>query len=94
MGDHALIPTMGIFAPERLAKILLHYPKNPENSAAWLNVGVALRRMAVHRPGDFGSLNARRLRLALRSSERSLQLDPENKGHARCVRAETSCIGA
>jgi hypothetical protein len=46
--DHA-IPTLAVSPAELLAQILLHQQTNPGNAAAWLNLGLALRRMALYR---------------------------------------------
>lgn len=97
--DHAVIPRLAVSAPEVLALILLHHQRNPENPAAWLNLRLALRRMALHQADGEGSNNQRRLQCALESLERSLQLDPQNVGkntrkpisHAlRCVSPESA----
>jgi tetratricopeptide (TPR) repeat protein len=77
--DHAIVPPAASPA-EVLALTLLHHQKNPENSAAWLNLGLALRRMALYRVQDAERINQRRLQGALDCFERSLQLDPENAG--------------
>jgi tetratricopeptide (TPR) repeat protein len=76
--DQAIIPTLGVSPAELLALTLLHHQKNPENPAAWLNLGIALRRMALRRPEDSPAVNERRLRLALETFERSLHLDADN----------------
>lgn len=67
-------------APQTLALVLLHHTKSPESAGAWLNLGLALRRMALYRTQDADQVNRRRLRLALEALERSLQLDPDNAG--------------
>lgn len=78
--DKAIIPVLTASPAEVLALTLLHHQKNPENCAAWLNLGLALRRMALYRVQDAEQLNQRRLQGALDCLERSLQLDPENAG--------------
>ena len=66
--------------PRTLALVLLHHARSPKSAGAWLNLGLALRRMALNRTQDPEHLNRRRLRLALEALERSLHLDPENTG--------------
>lgn len=78
--DHALIPALSVCAPEMLALTLLHHQRNPENSGAWLNLGIALRRMALYRVDDTAQVNQQRLENALESFRRSLQLDADNTG--------------
>jgi len=70
-----------------LALVLLHHTNSPKSAGAWLNLGLALRRMALYRSQDPDQLNRRRLRLALEALECSLQLDPDNTG--KNVRAWT-----
>jgi len=67
-------------ALKTLALVLLHHTNSPKGSGAWLNLGLALRRMALYRTQDPDQVNRRRLRLALEALERSLQLDPDNTG--------------
>ena len=51
--DGAAIPeTLVGSAPRRLALVLLHHLRNPESAGAWLNLGLALRRMALYRTQD------------------------------------------
>jgi len=78
--DGAIIPTHAAPPAETLALTLLHHLNNPRNAAAWLNLGLALRRMSLHRLDDTEQPNQQRLQLALASFERSLQLEPEDKG--------------
>jgi tetratricopeptide (TPR) repeat protein len=44
--DHAIIPPINVYPPKLLAWVLTHHLRNPENCAAWLNLGFALRLMA------------------------------------------------
>ena len=79
--DGAVIPEMHEeLTPQTLALVLLHHVRSPRSTGAWLNLGLALRRMAVYRTQDPEELNRRRLRLALEALERSLKLDPDNAG--------------
>jgi tetratricopeptide (TPR) repeat protein len=79
--DGAVLPEMREgSAPRTLALVLLHHVRSPESAGAWLNLGLALRRMALYRTQDPEELNRRRLRLALEALERSVQLDPDNTG--------------
>ena len=67
-------------ALKTLALVLLHHANRPESAGAWLNLGLALRRMALYSTQDPDQVNRRRLQLALEALERSLQLDPDNTG--------------
>jgi len=67
-------------ALQTLALVLLHHTKSPESAGAWLNLGLALRRMALYRTQDPEQVNRRRLRQALEALERSLHLEPDNGG--------------
>lgn len=79
--DGAVLPEMHEeLTPQTLALVLLHHVRSPKSAGAWLNLGLALRRMALYRTQDPEELNRRRLRLALEALERSLQLDPDNAG--------------
>ena len=79
--DGAVLPeTHEELTPQTLALVLLHHVRSPRSTGAWLNLGLALRRMAVYRTQDPEELNRRRLRLALEALERSLKLDPDNVG--------------
>jgi len=79
--DGAVLPeTHEELTPQTLALVLLHHVRSPRSTGAWLNLGLALRRMAVYRTQDPEKLNRRRLRLALEALERSLKLDPDNAG--------------
>lgn len=78
--DHALIPQLGSSPAAVLALVLQHHQKSPENTAAWLNLGLALRRMAVYQASHDDRMSQENLRYALESFERSLQLEPENNG--------------
>jgi len=59
--------------------VLLHHEENPGNATAWLNLGLALRRMALYRARDSGAVNKGRLQYALESFQRALELEPENR---------------
>jgi tetratricopeptide (TPR) repeat protein len=67
-------------ALQTLALVLLHHTKSPESAGAWLNLGLALRRMALYRTQDPEHVNRQRLLEALEALERSLQLEPDNTG--------------
>jgi len=67
-------------ALKTLALVLLHHTNSPTSAGAWLNLGLALRRMALYRTQDPDDLNRQRLLLALEALDRSLQLDPDNTG--------------
>ena len=86
--DGAVLPEMHEeLTPQTLALVLIHHVRSPKSAGAWLNLGLALRRMALYRTQDPEELNRRRLRLALEALERSLQLDPDNTG--KNIRART-----
>jgi len=44
--DQAIIPPMNVDPPKLLAWVLTHHVRNPQNCAAWLNLGFALRLIA------------------------------------------------
>jgi len=79
--DGAVLPKITAdSALQTLGLVLLHHTKSPESAGAWLNLGLALRRMALYRTQDPEPVNRRRLCDALEAFERSLQLDPDNMG--------------
>ena len=78
--DHAIIPPLAVPAAEVLALLLVHHQKSPGNTAAWLNLGLALRRMSLHRIDGSGETKRQHLQYALESFDRSLQLEPDNTG--------------
>lgn len=86
--DHAIIPPLSVSPPEVLGLVLLHHQKNPGNTAAWLNLGLALRRMALYQGNDGDHHSQHLLQSALACFDRSLQLEPDNTG--KNIRA---CIG-
>ena len=75
--DGALFP-MSKKAAWLLAMVLTQHQRNPTQPIAWLNLGLALRRMALYRTGDPESLKSRWFDRALQSLDRSLELEPEN----------------
>jgi tetratricopeptide (TPR) repeat protein len=86
--DGAVVPrTPAAFAPETLVLVLLHHRSSREDTGAWLNLGFALRRMALYRTQDPEPVNRRRLQRGLEAFERCLRLDPGNRG--KNVRAWT-----
>ena len=78
--DHAIIPPLAVSPAEVLALVLVHHQKSPENTAAWLNLGLALRRMALYQVHDADHRNEQLLQRALDSFGRSLQLEADNTG--------------
>ena len=78
--DHAVIPPMTASPAEVLGLVLLHHEKSPQNTAAWLNLGLALRRMALCQAQDTDHTNESLLQNTLDCFDRSLQLEPDNKG--------------
>ena len=83
--DGALIPTLNMYPPELLGKVLTHHESAPDHPIAWLNLGIALRRMALLGTSDAAAINARRLDQAMQCFQRSLDLESKN------VRAWTGC---
>jgi tetratricopeptide (TPR) repeat protein len=79
--DGAVLPEMREdLTPQKLALVLLHHVRSPKSAGAWLNLGLALRRMALCRTQDPEHINRRRVLLALEALDRALQLDPDNTG--------------
>jgi tetratricopeptide (TPR) repeat protein len=79
--DGALLPTnLSASAPEVLALALLQHRTNPLSAGAWLNLGFALRRVALYRADDTAEMNKARLESAVKAFDRGLQLDPDNNG--------------
>jgi len=79
--DRAVLPTsFSASAPEVLALALLQHRTSPLSAGAWLNLGFALRRVALYRTHDPEELNKARLQSAVLAFDRALQLDPENSG--------------
>lgn len=76
--DHAIIPPLAVSPAEVLALVLVHHQKSPGNTAAWLNLGLALRRMSLHRVDGSEEIKRQHLQYALESFDRSLQLEPDN----------------
>lgn len=86
--DGAVVPiNLSASAPELLALILLQHRRNPDSAGGWLNLGFALRRVALYRTSDPEEINRARLESAVRAFDRALQLDPDNNG--KNVRAWT-----
>jgi tetratricopeptide (TPR) repeat protein len=79
--DGALIPMdIAVSAPHMLGLILFHHRRSPGDTGAWLNLGLALRRMTIHRADVPREVKQRRLQLALKAFTRSMELDPGNVG--------------
>jgi tetratricopeptide (TPR) repeat protein len=79
--DGAVVPTnLSASAPEVLALILVQHRTSPLSVGAWLNLGFALRRVALYRANDPEEMNKARLQSAVQAFDRALQLDPDNKG--------------
>lgn len=86
--DGAVLPTnLSASAPEVLALALLQHRTSPLSAGGWLNLGFALRRVALYRTEDPEDLNRARLELAVHAFDRALQIDPNNKG--KTIRAWT-----
>ena len=81
LDDGAGIPlSSGVSPAQTLALVLVHHHHRGEDPGAWLNLGIALRRMALYRTQDSDAVNRRRLRLALEAFDRCLRLEPDNIG--------------
>jgi tetratricopeptide (TPR) repeat protein len=79
--DGAVVPTnLSASAPEVLALTLLQHRTSPVSTGAWLNLGFALRRVALYRAEDPVEMNKARLESAVQAFDRALQLDPDNNG--------------
>jgi len=83
--DGALIPKLNMYPPELLGRVLTQHETAPDHPLAWLNLGFALRRMALLGTSDAATINARRLDQAMQCFRRSLDLESKN------VRAWTGC---
>jgi len=79
--DGAVLPkNLSASAPEVLALVLLQHRTSPGSTGAWLNLGFALRRVALYRTQDPDDFKRTRLQSALLAFDRALQLEPDNKG--------------
>lgn len=79
--DRAVLPTNSLAsAPEVLALTLLQHRTSPLSAGAWLNLGFALRRVALYRTHDPEEINRARLQSAVQAFDRALQLDSLNNG--------------
>jgi len=79
--DGAVLPiNLSVSAPEVLALALLQHRTSPLSAGAWLNLGFALRRVALCRANDPEEVNRARLQSAVQAFDRALQLDPYNSG--------------
>ena len=79
--DGAVLPSnLSASAAEVLALTLQQHRTSPRSTGAWLNLGFALRRVALYRTQDPMDLNRARLQSALLAFDRALQLEPNNKG--------------
>lgn len=61
-----------------LKMVLTEHEREPRQPIAWLNLGLAFRRMALYRETDPAALKGKWLEIALQSFERSLELEPNN----------------
>jgi tetratricopeptide (TPR) repeat protein len=79
--DGAVLPTnLSASAPELLVLVLMEHRTSPRSTGAWLNLGFALRRVALYRTQDPEDFNRTRLESALLAFDRALQLERDNKG--------------
>lgn len=67
--DQAIVPELQADAPQVLAMVLTQHVKNPVHGVGWLNLGLALRRLAVSAPESF---SAPALERAISCFDRSL----------------------
>jgi tetratricopeptide (TPR) repeat protein len=75
--DDALFP-VAENAAWILGALLTHPQRNPDQPIAWLNFGLALRRMALHAKSESAEMKERLLDRSLESLDRSLELEPTN----------------
>lgn len=75
--DDALFPVSGK-ATWLLGALLTQHQRNPSQPIAWLNLGLALRRMALHSRSASAGLKNQLLDRSLESLDRSLELEPTN----------------
>ena len=61
-----------------LAMVLTQHHRNPGQPIGWLNLGLALRRMALYETSAPESLKNTWLDLAVQSLDESLRLEPDN----------------
>jgi hypothetical protein len=79
--DGALIPmNIVVSAPHMLGLILFHHLRSRDDTGAWLNLGLSLRRMTTQRTDVPEDVKEKRLYLALRAFEHSRELEPGNSG--------------
>ena len=79
--DGAVLPTnLSASTPKVLALVLLQHRTSPRTTGAWLNLGFALRRVALYRTQDPEETNRARLQSAIHVFDRAIQLDPDNTG--------------
>jgi tetratricopeptide (TPR) repeat protein len=79
--DGAVVPTnLSTSAPEVLALTLLQHRTSRLSAGAWLNLGFALRRVALYLANEPAEINKARLRSAVLAFDRALQLYPDNNG--------------
>ena len=74
--DEAIIPELQADTPRVLALVLTHHIRNPSHGAGWLNLGLALRRLAAW---DCPSSRAQRLERAISCFDRSLALSADER---------------
>src|SRR6202021_2988875 len=79
--DGAVLPTnLSASTPEVLALVLLQHRTSPRSTGALLNLGFALRRVALYRTQDPEETNRARLQSAVQDFDRALELDADNNG--------------
>lgn len=69
--DEAIVPELQVDTPQLLALVLTHHIRNPGHSVGWLNLGLALRRLAAWH-GE--SSKTRQLKRAISCFNRCLAL--------------------
>jgi tetratricopeptide (TPR) repeat protein len=69
--DQAIVPELQADPERILALVLTHHVRNPEHSVGWLNLGLALRRLAAW---DSEMSRTRRLERAISCFDRCLAL--------------------
>jgi tetratricopeptide (TPR) repeat protein len=79
--DGALFPIVEGWPPAQLlAFVLTHHEMDADSPIAWMNLGLAYRRMALYGVSDSPKINNLRLDLALESFARSLKIESHNPG--------------
>lgn len=74
--DEAIVPELQADTPRVLALVLTHHIRNPRHGAGWLNLALALRRLAAR---DRPSSRTQRLERAISCFDRALALSDDER---------------